>query len=72
MTDRVNPTQPAPAPNPQPVAPAPQRTLEDAFAEIQQGTLSKDVARLSTAAVKLLMKDSSDGGTARLTGPGKV
>ena len=72
MVDRVNPTQPGPAQNPQPVAPAPQRTLEAAFAEIQQGTLSKDVARLSTAAVKLLMKDSSDGDTARLTGPGKV
>ena len=67
----VNPTQPAQPQNPQPVAPAPQRTLEDALAELQQGKLSKDVARLSTAAVKLLMKESSDG-TARLAGPGKV
>ena len=27
---------------------------------------------LSTAPVKLLMKESDDGGTARLAGPGKV
>lgn len=67
----LNPTQPAQPQNPQPVAPAPQRTLEDTLAELQHGKLSKDVARLSTAAVKLLMKESTDG-TARLAGPGKV
>ena len=68
----VNSTQPAPPQNPQPIAPASQRTIEDAFTELQQGKLSKDVARLSTAAVKLLMKESTDGGTAKLVGPGKV
>ena len=66
------PVQAAPPQNPQPAAPAPQRTLEDAFTELSQGKISKDVARLSTAAVKLLMKESDDGQTARLAGPGKV
>jgi len=70
----VNPTpaQVAPPQNPQPTAPAPQPTLEDAFTELRQGRLSQDVARLSMAAVKLLKKESDDGGTARLAGPGKV
>ena len=66
------PDQAAPPQNPAPAAPAPQRTLEDAFSELSQGKISKDVVRLSTAAVKLLMKDSDDGKTARLAGPGKV
>ena len=65
-------TQVAPPQNRQPAAPAPQRTLEDAFTELRQGRLSKDVVRLSTVAVKLLMKESDAGGTARLAGPGKV
>ena len=72
----VNPaparTQVAPPQNRQSAAPAPQRTLEDAFTELRQGRLSQDVVRLSTVAVKLLMKESDDGGTARLAGPGKV
>lgn len=68
----VNSTQPAPSQNAQPVATAFQHTIEDAFAELQQGKLSRDVSRISTAAVKLLMKESHDGGTARLVGPGKV
>lgn len=36
-------TQPAPPQNHQPIAPASQCTIEDAFAELQQGKLSKDV-----------------------------
>ena len=48
----VNPqTHPAPSQNPQAIAPLPQRTIEDAFAERQQGKVSKDAAKLSTAAV---------------------
>ena len=58
----VNPaparTQVAPPQNRQPAAPASQRTLEDAFTELRQGRLSQDGARLSTVAVKLLMKES--------------
>ena len=65
-------TRVAPPQNRQPAAPASQRTLEDAFTELRQGRLSQDGARLSTAAVKLLMKESDDEGTARLAGPGKV
>lgn len=68
----VNPqTLPAPPQNPQVIAPAPLHTIEDAFAEIQQEKLSEDVTKLSTAAVKLLIKGSTDG-TARLAGPGKT
>lgn len=66
------PTQVAPPQNLQLAAPAPRCTLEDAFRELLQGRLSQDVARLSMATVKLLMKESDDWGTARLAGPGKV
>lgn len=54
------PTQVAPPQNLQLAAPAPRCTLEDAFTELLQGRLSQDVARLSIATVKLLMKESDD------------
>lgn len=64
--------QAAPPQNPQPMELAPQHTLKDLFTELSQGQISKDVARLSSAAVKLLVKESDDGGTARLPSLGKV
>ena len=66
------PVQAAPLQNPQLAAPAPQCTLKDAFSELSQGKISKGIARLSTAAVKLLTKESDDGKTARLAGPERV
>ena len=64
-------SHPSPPQNPQAITMAPQSNIEDAFAEPQQVKLSKDVVKLSTAAVKLLIKGSTDG-TAPMAGPGKA
>ena len=52
--------------------PIPVRTLSEALAELKQGKVADDVARLTYSGVKALMAVSDDGSIARLKGPGKV
>lgn len=48
------------------------RTIADAFKELQEGIISPDTAQLGNQYVRNRLKESLDGKTARLTGPGKV
>ena len=58
--------------SPVPQAPAPPRTIEEAFKELEKGQISKDVAALANKTVRAKMQQSQDRVTARLEGPGRV
>ena len=52
--------------------PTSERTIADALEELKEGIISPDTAQLGNQYVKHRLRESEDGKTARLAGPGKV